>query len=369
MTQYRAPGLLDELNLAKLGLWSDEVSGQLNQGIAVAMSEAPLGADNPWFYNGITNSDAPASVAAVKWTAFPRTVATSAATPTAARKIADGSRDNQDEYCEWSVIRDAQNKVQRVIFTTETPDYYTFLAKHDTTLLLDIYHRFVSPSVQLSDLLRNGQYNRDNRWNMPPQPANDGFIVHMRQGANNLRAAVLLAAQASWPRRGADGQLITAEQPLIRCAQFGEATRNSDPHIGAQVNALVRAGNQVTLADPPGLYIDNIDFSGWERPDGGDPSDLMRIERGTEGFAMRMAFAAPIGATFALGDVTIDGDQLKYGGQIAERMKIRLSAATQPKASAPAIVCSGVSGGLVPTQADDEADPFASRSRSGLRYE
>jgi hypothetical protein len=34
----------------------------------------------------------------------------------------------QDEYCEWVVKRDGQNNIKEVIFTSEPPEYYDFVA-------------------------------------------------------------------------------------------------------------------------------------------------------------------------------------------------------------------------------------------------
>ena len=51
---------------------------------------------------------------------------------------------------------------------------------------------------------------------------------------------------------GRAGESATA-LALIKCAQFGDAVRNSDPKIGFQVNQLARAGFLITLADPVGI--------------------------------------------------------------------------------------------------------------------
>lgn len=369
MTDYRAPGLLPELDAPLLAAWNVRLREQFAIGVNGAMREAPPGVNRPWFYDGVAEPDASAAEPSVTWTAFPRTVRQEAGSPGAARLAADRDRDRHDEYCEWTVVRGAGGKVQRAVFTTEIPDYYRFLAENDPDLLLRLYREFVSTDVELDDLMTGGDYNPDNRWNFPPQPANDGFLMHMRVGANNLLAAVQLAAQASWPRSGPGGLAITAEQPLIRCARFGVASRHSDPHIGAQVNALVRAGSRVTLADPAGLYIDSVDLSAWQRPDGGEVAELMTVERGAPDFMLRVAFAAPAGAGFELGDVTIAGDPLRFGGQIAELMDIRLRAATLPRAGAPAIACIGGAGGPEPDFGMDAPKPGAAVSRSGAPLE
>lgn len=63
----------------------------------------------------------------------------------------------------------------------------------------------------------------------------------------------------------------TAEDPmtdpveLTKCGQFGNPSRNSDPHIGSAVNKLCLQGKMVTCANPVGLYIQEIDTQSWFR--------------------------------------------------------------------------------------------------------
>lgn len=215
--------------------------------------------------------------------------------------------------------------------------------------MLDLYHEHVSPQVQSSDLIVNGQYQTRNRWNLPQASVDRGRIMHMAQVNNELVAAVILAAVASWPR--ADGTDVVSEQPLIACAQFGEPGRHSDPHIGALVNELVRAGNEVSLADPVGLYIDSIDTTDWHTPDGSRASEWIRVVRpaitrktGVEStdFALRVVVQAPAGSDFVLGDVTIGESKIAFGGQIADKVSVRLrGVARSAPAQAPTLPCLG----------------------------
>jgi hypothetical protein len=212
----------------------------------------------------------------------------------------------------------------------------------------------VSSQVQLSELIVAGQYQTRNRWNVPQSAGDRGRIMHMAQGNNELLAAVILAAVASWPRSQSDGDAITNEQPLIACAQFGEAGRHSDPHIGAVVNELVRAGKEVSLADPAGLYIDSIDTTDWVTPDGSAPSEWIRVVRpkidrqtGVEptDFALRVVLQAPEASDFVLGDVTIGGNKIAFGGQIADKVSVRLRGMARAAPSqAPVLACAGEAG-------------------------
>ena len=44
----------------------------------------------------------------------------------------------QDEYCEWSVARNADGKITKVMFTTEGPEYWTYLAKAQPETVLAV---------------------------------------------------------------------------------------------------------------------------------------------------------------------------------------------------------------------------------------
>src|SRR5205814_1493454 len=100
--------------------------------------------------------------------------------------------------------------------------------------------------------------------------------------------------------------------------------RNSDPTIGASVNALARLGANVTLRNPVGLFMDHIDLSGWRAPDGKGVEDCVQIVRGLPGMIERMVVEAPASRGFDLGDITIAGVPISYGGQIAECITVKL---------------------------------------------
>jgi hypothetical protein len=371
MTNFAAPGNLDELSSTQARAWNDQLSAFFDTGKGEAVKAArDVGADpdRQWFYNPITSPTPPAAATKdITWIAFPKIVRSQAATDRAAWSQADHNRDDQSEYCEWETLRDParHNEVVRVTLTSETSDYYRFLAEHDRNLLLDLYRRHVSPQVALSDLIVGGQYQTRNRWNLPQATADRGHIMHMAQGNNELIAAVILAAVASWPRKQHAAGDITSEQPLIACAQFGEAGRHSDPHIGAVVNELVRAGNEVSLADPAGLYIDSIDTTDWQTPDGSRPSEWIRVVRpeierkiGVEptDFALRVVVEAPAGSDFVLGDVTIGGNKIAFGGQIADKVSVRLRGVARPAPSqAPLLACVGNAGPVAAAMTEEVA--------------
>jgi hypothetical protein len=332
---YSAPGKMTELNPQLLAKWNVFLSKIFEREIKTAKEEAQPPASRAWIYDPIATGVGNATEANISWTAFPKRISDQSPVPGQAWARADNNRNNQEEYCEWEVARDTgpDNKILRVTLTCETADYYTFLAKEAPDLLLSLYRKHVSPQVELSDLISNNQYVPQNKWNYPQLSGMHGVVMHMAQINNSFRAAVNLSAIATWPRVDSNGVPITGEQELIACSPFGDSARHSDPHIGAQINALVRAGNEISFADPVGLYMDSFDTSDWETPDGSPAENLIRIVRGSREFALRVVFEAPAGAGFSLGDVLIGGRKIRFGGQIVEKVRVRIRGIARPAAS------------------------------------
>lgn len=322
---YHAPGNIDELSEEALEAWNAELSGLFAGQIAFARRLIDPDAGRAWLFDPIETGVERTVRAGIDWIAFPKRVSASGLPPRDGWKLVDDDRNRHEEYCEWEVARDTAGKVVRVTLTCETEDYYDFLFRNDQALLLDLYHRHVSPQVAIGQLKRpDGSYDPQNVWNFPQSGAPRGVIMHMGQRNNSFGAAVNLSAVATWPRANGAGAAIVGEQELIGCARFGEAQRHSDPHIGSEINKLVRAGNEVSFADPVGLYIDRIDLSDFEVPAGTPASSLMRVVRGNADHMLRVIFEAPAGSGFALGDVRIGGERIRFGSQVAEKTHIRI---------------------------------------------
>jgi len=253
------------------------------------------------------------------------------------------------EYCEWHVERDQlDGTIRRVSFTSEPPEYWQAMFGEELHVLgspdqpsiafpgdpervLALYRQLVSPDVQLDDLkvktrfigaqgevFEVGQYNPYNEWNT------SRGIVHLCAPPNSLGAEIKLGADATVRYAGSSGEEVVHPDALICCAGFGGANRNSDPTIGATVNALARAGAMVTLMNPVGLYMDHIDTSGWELPGGIDPRDCVRIIRGSPRMIERLMVEVPPESGYALGHLRIGGQPLRYGGQLAECITVKL---------------------------------------------
>lgn len=318
LKQFAVPGDLKELSKADLKAWSERLSGLFDD---VA---SPAGRH---FYNPV-KSDTPATAqtAAVTWPAAPGRLLSRRLSPERRWEIADDDRNQQDEYCEWSVLRDG-DKVVRVTFTTETPDYYDHLMDVDSKLLLELYEDASGQKVPIDELRDgNGLFEAANQFNS----RTDGPIVHLMQFSNNLRAAVILAAEATVLRKGRDGRAIRHPQTLIVCGGLGDERRHSDPRIASAVNNLVAQRFEITLQDPPGLYLDRFVTTGMTTPDGADARTFWTIERGGPGHALRARFEVPKEHGYAAGDIKIGGRPIIAGAQLAERLSVRIEAVARP---------------------------------------
>jgi hypothetical protein len=323
LSRFDPPGFLTDLNEAQRHAWSDFLSEAFDEAARGRPEELDFDGPRAQFYNPLKiETDADAQALDITWTAFPRNVRLAAVSDTQRWRRADSSRDLQDEYCEWSVERDpVTDKITRIAFTCEGPEYWSFLANTAPETVVTLYRQFVSPTVRHEDLfLPNGRYNPRNRFNATTVAG----AMHLIQPNNTLTAEIELAAGSSVVRE-IGGRLLDDEQELIRCGQYGDPDRHSDPHIGAVVNSLTRQKADVTLENPVGLYFAGLSMAGWAGPDGADLSDLWRIVRGTPEKPVRAVLEVPPERGFVVGDITIDGRPIIFGGQVADFISMKLT--------------------------------------------
>lgn len=278
-----------------------------------------------------------------------------------------------DEYCEWHVDRDGEGRITRICFTCEGPEYWEFLAEGtrpffpsgdprrdlvagDLGLVEELYREHVSPGVSAVDLVwpfdvaffdddvdpgtgepfgwryyaRKGTYNPLNRWN-----TTDG-IMHLTHPANTLRGEFRVAGGAS-VRRQDGGQAVVDPEQLVCCSGFGDPNRSSDPTIGAAVNTLARSGLSVSLADPVGLYISELALDGFAGPAGEEVAAAWQVDRGSreDRRILRARFEVPEELGFTVDQVLLDGDRIRFGGQIADRMQMVLTGIAKQLVAGP----------------------------------
>jgi hypothetical protein len=328
---FDPPGNIDDFGsdatLAKN--WSDEMSGIFDQSIALVTQFLNAhGGGTSQFYNPVTHGrtgpDLAPSLGDITWNGFPKRFGqTSPSHPTnfaaAEPKRNPGQARLQDEYLEWFVNHDAAGNIVSIHFTCEAWDYFDFLADQAPDTVLALYQKFIDPAVKHADLFPGGTYNRLNKWNTA------SGAMHLTHSANNLGAEVFLGASAT-VRRQEHGVEDTQSIPLIKCADYGDFARNSDPNIGIGVNDFAREKRMITLANPVGLYMADFDGAGITL-NGNPAGGFLSVVRGAFPRALRAVFQLPaseVAAGHTVSDVKIGGQPLKFGGQLAERITMHL---------------------------------------------
>jgi len=385
--QFRTPAAIQDFSdtpakqEAMNELWSANLNGFTQQGML----------SNPWnttntppttnYYNPVENN--PSSVTAnVQWSAFPGRLAYNypTASQIALEQMADtgvmpapisdnpcgdtgnavpyfpyGPRGWQDEYCEWAVTRNAAGQITRIDFTCENPEYWNSLWLIDPNKVLALYQSILGkPQITLADLsvpnitdpiTQGPVYNPLNIWNSGPV-SNDtqGGAIHLTSTPNTLQTEIGLATAATVqrnnPSTGNTSWPSSAYNALLCDAQYGQKHRNSDPNIGGTVNSFVTAANVVTLADPPGLYIQTPDFSGnnYVAPNGDDAAAYWTVVRGSEtlnsqdgtklpgNFILHAVYEVPADKGYTVSDITINGSPIEWGSQVAATFKMQIVA-------------------------------------------
>ncbi|MFC0777168.1 hypothetical protein [Flavobacterium sp. HJSW_4] len=402
--QFRTPAGIQDFQTdpskqtAMNQLWSANLDEFTQQGML----------SNPWnttntpavtnYYNPIQNNPKSA-VNNVTWSAFPGRLAFNfpAASQDQLNQMADtgnmislinnnpcgtptqtipyfpyGPRGWQDEYCEWAVTRNAQNKITRIDFTCENPEYWNSLWIIDPNKVLSLYQSILNkPQITLEDLSLPGAvnpatggpiYNPLNKWNSGPvSNANLGGAIHLTSTPNTLQTEIGLATAATVQRNNPSGTTGNTIWPsrlyneLLCDAQYGQKNRNSDPNIGGTVNNLVTGnviipnlGPQVvTLADPPGLYIQMPDFTHYQTPDGTNAATFWKIARGSEtlndqygnpmpgNFILHAVFEVPADKNYTISDITIRGEKIDWGSQVASTFKMQIVASSYNSPTIP----------------------------------
>ena len=135
LKQFDPPGFpyVDDLLPQNKPIWSNKrVSDWMQQEITAKNDDGtplqgPNGIDRTpldQFFNGtITPYETGQTPAAIHWTAFPKKVQVNYTKAAPLRwQIADSSRIFQDEYLEWSLNRDDNGNITKIVYTCEGPE-------------------------------------------------------------------------------------------------------------------------------------------------------------------------------------------------------------------------------------------------------
>jgi hypothetical protein len=324
--RFSPPGNLTDLTRdADLQAWSDAVSSLLDLRIRTGSQ----------LFNPITHPRPNLRRRSIPWLAIPQTVADHRSVEATRVQVDNpanrrNSGDGQNEYCEWFTRRSAPGgDVLQVDLTTELPEYFEFLAQRlSRAELVDVY-RQLYPAATAADLFTSaGLYNPLNRWN-----TSDG-AVHLIGLINDLdpNALGVIAGGLPWH--------FSASGRVLDIQDCGMGVFHADPAIVSNVNRMAREGRAITLGDPIGVSIIDVDTSGWKTPDGSDPRALLTFSRGAP--PMHLRVAPPASASFPLSAVTIGGEPIRFGAQIAERTIVGITMMVGPPGEftfASGIVC------------------------------
>lgn len=281
-------------------------------------------------------------------------------------RVVDGSvRHQQDEYLEWEAERDSEGKVVAVTLVAEGYDYWSFLFEHDPQLVVDAFRdSSQDKAVSERDLRASSNiYAVDSGGNRGKRPViragrynwrhafNQGTgIQHLSHGANSLGAEINLAITSCLPRKTATGTLdASSRERLMCCTGGGNPNRSSDPNIAALAYGAVTdkaKPKRFTLTDPIGLYIRSFKLAAIKAPGNEDaPIELLTVERGigkpeelagnpeeSRSTALRIRVAAPRGAGYVLGDMTINEKRITRGAQLSRLVTMHLFVDAWPAA-------------------------------------
>jgi hypothetical protein len=390
--------------------WSDNINRFTEQALLNdpwdSVNQPPL----TQYYNPL-NTDIPAGTkgTVIDWTAFPNRILKKYPSvgqrtqwkyadegPPDSNYIPPGPRGWQDEYCEWSVTRNAEGKITKVMFTCENREYWYTLWDIDPNVVLRLYQELVGSQVKLEDLyLRDDKgnlvvdpatgrpaYNDKNQWNCNTTKG----AVHLISNPNSLSAEIFLAGQATILRRDVKGNAITDTNDLINCSKYGTINRNSDPKIGAEANALVRgtgtpgSGKRISLENPVGLYIQEPSFGTYELPSSAPsdakPSDYWKIIRGHKrqdgeeiDYILHAVYEVPQELGFTVSDIAINGFNIDYGAQITQTFQIALAGLPLPQVTVDALICADDPKPLPRAYFLREREVLSVAERSGLNMQ
>ncbi|KAL8724855.1 MAG: hypothetical protein Q9166_007709 [cf. Caloplaca sp. 2 TL-2023] len=354
LEEHLPPGDLSDLTPENRKAWSDDfVSYWMDNEIAgKEQGREPLSQ----FFNGCkTPFDQSQKPATITWTAFPKQISLQTSGRVPERwKLADSSRNVQDEYLEWSVFRDPPDtgNIISVTYTCEA---------HQPSTLIDLYRDLNSDFKQYfksdhsdffivdrkdPDDTSKWQYDKTNIWN---STTTTGTIAHLAQINNTLGAEIDIAAQATVIRKNSSGAVITDEDELIRCSLYGNPDRNSDPRIGSIINGFARGNKAITVAEPVALYMTQFNTSSLKLDVYGTTTHMELIPKGTfqwqrgdisKSQGLRLKVKIPDGILgqgsknkdrqLTVSDIwdTKSKHYIRYGSQLADYITMGVSAVT-----------------------------------------
>jgi hypothetical protein len=266
----------------------------------------------------------------VDWRAFPLTAGTTD------KKIDKDRLQFQDEYVEWRA-ETKQNKLARVTFITEFPEYFeAFAAVGLDALQAAIQDAIPGANPSVDELFGPG-FNpsavsalarlRTFRDNLPSNPWNNGQkgILCLTQQFNTLNALFNLLTECGVPR--------SQGTPQDTCALVGNACgpdRSSDPAVCSESQRAARAKIGYTLRDPAGVRISRLEGNWKINGAAVDINDPARNQG-----AWVVTRNGRRGVLTVVPGLTLDDQPLLTGAQVSHGLQVAADLLAAPDAALP----------------------------------
>lgn len=266
----------------------------------------------------------------VSWIAFPRTAQADNAT------IDRNRLRHQDEYVEWRVERTPDGRVSRVTFTTEFLEFYQALAERSADSLRRGIAAVIPGANPTNAELFGPNFNPATatptarglafRGRASRNPWNNGTrgILCLTQQFNTMGALFRLLGDCGIPREGPSSAV---------CGNVGGSCgpdRNSDPAVCSATQDLARAPRGVTLRDPAGIEIQELQGI-WkidgEQIDINDPAQNRGVWQVT-----RNKRRATLDLTTGL---TLGDDPVTSGAEVSAQLLVSATVLSVPDADLP----------------------------------
>jgi hypothetical protein len=296
----------------------------------------------------------------VDWIAFPERVATCLGRTRALKlldvghpRIDEGGRRLQEEYAEWRVVRSGRG-IERIDFTTETPDYWRLLAAYAPQRVLEVVGEFADEREADVSLVYRGvdpfaaETTPEMRESAFAQvmltrgtsPYNNGSraITCMVHPGNSIPALLELAVAATNALAVVDADTGRSRCPtcvelapsLGSAAQLGRA---SDPLVVERLARLAFEGRQVSLDTPGPLAISGVEHARLRTPSGDPvPSEWFALSRPmrSDGRHQRVSLTVPDDQGFCVSDLfdVATEEAVSTGGQVADLVQVSLYLST-----------------------------------------
>jgi len=360
------PGLLNDLSGQGQLEWEDYVKNELADAKQASGSSQLVLPDDP---------DLLSDIIIVDWKGLPVRIRECLQSSSKTQELLDWIQNGQpfgrifgahEEYLEWRVVKDALDRIVRIEFTSETPEFWRILAKHhpartlrlladfagetDPAKALDVYGVPDPLTLSIEDreaafisMMFPSEENPNIR-----SPYNNGqkSIAFMTVGPNTLHAAVNLAAFAAIPyvkEVGGDKVALQGREAIRFTRQAAQDCRDSDPTIVGTVVEAATAQRKISLFNPLGLYIADVDNKSILMPDGETPipQDWFTFQRGSKivnggstiFLSQRLVFEVPQSSGLTISELIDENTDkpIEFGAQVASRVTVALYALASEK--------------------------------------